>query len=70
MKRKRFVKLMMGIGFSRNHANVIAENVISVSKLELFGGTLLMTYARAWNAFRVRARIMELVAKVGDSAEA
>ena len=69
MKRKRFVKLMMGIGFSRNHASVIA-NYIPVSTLELFGKPMRLTYARAWIAIRAHARVKELAAKGGETPEA
>lgn len=69
MKRKRFVKLMMGIGFSRNHASFIA-NYIPISSIELFGVSTELTYLRAWNAFRARHRIMQLAAKGGEPPEA
>ena len=69
MKRKRFIKLMMGIGFSRNHASVIA-NYIPVSTLELFGKPMRLTYAIVWNALRAHARVKELAAKGGEPPEA
>lgn len=71
MTRKRFVKLLMGAGYSRNYANSIAT-IVSDFKFNLFGQTvrLHLTYDGAWCGFSARARAMESVAKGGDSAEA
>lgn len=71
MKRKRFVKLLMGAGFSRNRANTIATFVRGY-EFTLFGRTMRfhLTYDKVWCEFSARARAMESVAKGGDSAEA
>lgn len=71
MKKKRFVKLLMGAGYSRNRANSIAA-LVPGFKFIFLGQTLRihLTYDDAWCGFIARARAMESVAKGGDSAEA
>ena len=71
LKKKRFVKLLMGAGCSRNHANSIAT-LVTGFKFNLFGRTvrLHLTYDKAWFEISARARAMESVAKGGDSTEA
>ena len=71
MKRKRFVKLLMGAGYSRNRANSIAT-LVPDFKFNFLGQTVRihLTYDEAWCGFSARALAMESVAKGGDSAEA
>ena len=69
MKKKRFVKLLMSIGYSRNRANLIAD-LISVATVELFGKTQQLTYARAWHGARAYARLKALRQKEVNATEA
>lgn len=69
MKKKRFVKLLMSIGYSRNHANDVA-GLIPVATLELFGRVYPLTFARAWYAARAHARRRELMQKEATATEA
>lgn len=69
MKRKRFVKLLMSIGYSRNRANDVAE-LIPVATLELFGRVYPLTFARSWDAARAHARLRELMQKEATATEA
>lgn len=65
MKRKRFVKLLMSKGFSRNLANFIAGR-IPLTELTIFGKTERMTFFRTWNAVRAYKRLIELAQKEGN----
>lgn len=46
MKRKRFVKLLMGAGYSRNRANYVAM-LIPLATIEVFGKTVPLTFERS-----------------------
>lgn len=59
MKRKRFVKLLMGAGYSRNRANYVAR-LIPYATLEVFGMTVPLTFDRSWNAIRAFERVRAL----------
>lgn len=69
MKRKRFVKLLMSIGYSRNRANCVA-GLIPVATVELFGKVEQLTFARSWDAARAHARLRELMQKEATATEA
>lgn len=66
MKRKRFVKLLMGAGYSRNRANYFAK-LIPCATLEVFGKAMPMTFERSWNAVRAFERVKTLAAKEDPS---
>lgn len=68
MKKKRFVKLLMGAGYSRNRANVVA-GLIPYATLEVFGNPTPLTFARSWDAVRALERLKQLTAKEVDAAE-
>lgn len=69
MKKKRFVKLLMSIGYSRNRANDVA-GLIPVASAELFGKVEQLTFARAWDAARALSRRRELMQKEATATEA
>lgn len=69
MKKKRFVKLLMSIGYSRNRANLVAA-LIPVTTVELFGKVEQLTYARSWNAAYAYFRLKELMQKEATATEA
>lgn len=62
MKRKRFVKLLMGAGYSRNRANYVAR-LIPLATIEVFGKTVPLTFERSWNAVRAFERVKALAIK-------
>ena len=62
MKKKRFVKLLMSVGYNRNRANFIA-GLIPYGTLEVFGKTTPLTFARSWDAVRAFERMKVLAAK-------
>ena len=62
MKRKRFVKLLMSAGYSRNRANFVA-GLIPHATLEVFGKTMPLTFERSWNAVRAFDRMKVLATK-------
>ena len=69
MKKKRFVKLLMSIGYSRNRANYVA-GLIPAATIELFGKVYPLTFARSWEAARAHARLRELMQKEATATEA
>lgn len=64
MKKKRFVKLLMSIGYSRNRANFVA-GLIPLAEVTIFGQTERLTFARSWDAVRARHHVMELAHERG-----
>lgn len=69
MKKKRFVKLLMSKGYSRNSANYVA-GLIPVTTVELFGKVEQLTFARSWDAVRAHFRLKELTQKEANGSEA
>ena len=69
LKKKRFVKLLMSKGYSRNRANFVAV-LIPLTEVTIFGQTERLTFARSWDAVRAHHRVMELALKEGGAAEA
>ena len=59
MKKKRFVKLLMSKGYSRNRANFVA-GLIPLAEVTIFGRTERLTFERSWNAVRAHCRAKEL----------
>lgn len=51
MKRKRFVKKMMGLGYSRNHANAVAD-LIPAARTHFPCGSPAPSYAVTLRGFR------------------
>ena len=69
LKEKRFVKLLMSKGYSRNRANYVA-GLIPVATVELLGKVEQLTYARSWDAVRAHFRVKELAQKEATGSEA
>lgn len=69
MKKKRFVKLLMSIGYSRNRANFVA-GLIPLAEVTIFGQTERLTFARSWNAVLCHHRVKEMAERQVTAAEA
>ena len=69
LKKKRFVKLLMSKGYSRNRANYVA-GLIPLAEVTMFGQTERLTFARSWDAVRAHFRVKELAQKEATGSEA
>lgn len=69
MTRKRFVKLLMSKGYSRNRASFVA-GLIPLAEVTIFGQTERLTFARSWAAVRAHHHVMELALKEVGATEA